>query len=194
MASWKWWIHFEWNGDDRPVLKINLDETSVAVNQSGARGHIFVPCRARGLLKRTVPRATRRRNLTVIAIICNDVDMQSYLPQYIIANKATFKAKEFASLKVRSFFIWLPCLILLQAACPDYVTLVRQESAWNNDSLFATIILRLGWLVKEHRPNTRAILMFDSALLHLTGIFVFVLFHNIALYVTCLCRQGAAHM
>ena len=166
----------------------------MAFNQGGARGHIFVPRRARGLLKRSIPRATRRRNLTVIAIICNDVEMQSYLPQYIVANKTTFKAKEFALLKVCSFFVWLPCLVLVQAACPNYVTLVRQESAWNNDSLFSTIIRRLGRLVKEHRPNTRAIVMFDSASLHLTGTLVIVLVHNVALYVTCLCRKGAAHM
>ena len=109
LASWRWWNYFEWNGNDSPVLKINLDETSVAFNQGGARGHIFVPRRARGLLKRSIPRATRRRNLTVIAIICNDVEMQSYLPQYIIANKTTFKAKELASLKVCFCFLWLPC-------------------------------------------------------------------------------------
>ena len=181
LASWRWWNYFEWHDNDSPVLKINIDETSVAFNQGGARGHIFVPCRARGLLKRSIPRATRRRNLTLIAIICNDVEMQSYLPQYIIANKATFKAKEFASLKVCVFFLWLSCLVLVQAACPDYVTLIRQESAWNNESLFSTIIRCLGRLVKEHRPNTRAILKFDSASLHLSGMPVVVLVHTVAM-------------
>ena len=125
LASWRWWNYLEWNGNDTPILKINLDETSVAFNQGGSRGHIFVPCRARGLLKRSIPRATRRRNLTVIAIICNDVEMQPYLPQYIIANKTTFKAKDFASLKVCSLCLWLSCVVVVQAACPDYVTLVR---------------------------------------------------------------------
>ena len=184
----------ELNDNASPVLKINLDETSVAFNQGGSRGHIFIPCRDRCGLKRSIPRATRRRNLTVVAIICNDVEMQPYLPQYIIANKTTFKSKDFASLKVCSLCLCFSCVIVVQAACPDYVTLVRQESAWNNESLLSAIIRRLGRLVKERRPNTRAILMFDSASLHLSGILVFVIVHGVATCVPCLCREGVARM
>ena len=166
----------------------------MAFNQGGTRGHIFVPSRARGLLKRSIPRGTRRRNLTVVAVICNDVEMQSYLPQYIIANKTTFKAKEFASLKVSFFFLWSSWSVVVQAACPDHVTLVRQESAWNTESLFSKIIRRLGRLVKEHRPNTRAILMFDSASLHLSGILVNVFVRGVVMCQLLVQGRCCAHV
>lgn len=156
-AVWQWWNFYEThNVDGQPILRINLDETSVCVFQGGARGTVFVSKkRCRATLKQAASRKERRSFLTHVAVICDRPEIQRLMPQFIIGNAAVLRASD---------------MVRLRGACPSNVLLVRQKSAWNNEALCAKIIRRIGLAVGG--TGFQPVLIMDAAKLHLTkGVF-----------------------
>ena len=150
---WQWWNFYEKHTvDGKPILRINLDETSVCVFQGGARGTVFVSKkRCRATLKQAASRKERRSFLTHVAVICDRPEIQRLLPQFIIGNAATLRASD---------------MVKLRSDCPSNVLLVRQKSAWNNEVLCAKIIRRIGLAVEG--AGFQPVLIMDAVKLHLT--------------------------
>ena len=105
-AAWKWFNFFEnENPPNKKVLRMNLDETSVCLFQGEGRGTVF--CH-KGKFQRDrtpyqkVTSARMRTCFTHVAFICDDVTLQTEMPQIIIANENTIKVREFEHLYSRA--------------------------------------------------------------------------------------------
>ena len=136
------------------MLKMNLDETSLCVHQGGLRGTLFLPRARQRELGQRVSRGKRRTNVTLVATICDNPCIQERIPQFLIANESTFKAKDMTALRL--------------AAGPNVIVL-RRKSAWNNEHVMCSIIRRIRVALEDIWGNVQPIIMFDSAALHLTG-------------------------
>ena len=60
-------------------LRINTDETSICIFQGSRKGAVFVK-----KAKQNVSKSKKRKNLTLLAFICDRTDIQPHLPQVII--------------------------------------------------------------------------------------------------------------
>ena len=60
-------------------LRINVDESSICVFQGGGKGAVFVK-----QARQKVSKSQKRKNLTLLAFICDRPDVQPHLPQIII--------------------------------------------------------------------------------------------------------------
>lgn len=136
------------------ALRVNLDETAVCLFYGDVKGNVFESKgRPREFPGQRVPRWKRRCYVTFVALICDRVDVQPLLPQFIVCNTSTLKASAVAA---------------LQAACPSNVTLVRQKSAWNNEALLVQIIEQLGRVLAPFFVDAQPILLMDAARIHTT--------------------------
>ena len=154
-AVWQWWNYAEGlvPSGKRP-LRINLDETSVCLDQGGGRGVVFARRGARPWQQpaRRVSRARRRTCLTHVGFICDVPVVQRVLPQIIIGNLSTFLVRDWAVIK---------------AAAPENVYVLRQKSAWNNANLLCRIIRLLGQLLAPYANEFQPILLMDACKIHL---------------------------
>ena len=91
--------------------------------------------------------------MTHVGVICDRPDLQPLMPQFIIGNERTFLVRSIAALR---------------AACPGNIMLVRQNSAWNNDVLCATIVRRLAAVLAPYTATVQPILFLDAVRLHTT--------------------------
>ena len=138
---------------------MNLDETSVCLFQGGGKGTVLCRKRRREATREVAQPAsssTKRTCLTHIAMVCDRPDVQPLLPQVIIGNEATFKARE---------------LLALQTACPGNVHLLRQKSAWINIGVIVGVVRLLGAALRKlsHPPLVRrwqAVLLMDAHRAH----------------------------
>jgi len=154
MASWQW-FHFLVGQVPplRKVLVLNLDETSIRFwyqPRLGLRGRGRDKPRGAGPA-RQASRAQLRKALTHVAIICDDVALQPYLPQVLLVNERTAT--------VRSLKSWKPI-----PGCKAEVW--RGKSAWINDSVFGDIVTHLGAVLKTHALGRQAILLMDAHTCH----------------------------
>ena len=136
-------------------LRINMDETSVALFQGGGKGTIMFRKRKdppSAEPHESAGRAKRRTCLTHVAFICDRSDIQPLLPQVVVGNEATFLVRE---------------LVALQAAAPPNVHLVRQRSAWNNTELMRRIITMLAVALRPFLGVLQPILLLDACRVHL---------------------------
>ena len=135
-------------------LRVNIDETAVCAFQGDCRGNILISKKRprEGAVQR-VSRGKRRCYLTHVACVCDRSDLQPLLPQVVIGNESTFLAREFAA---------------LLRGRPANVKLVRQQSAWNNDALCASIVRWLGAALRPHAGQLQPILLLDAVRQHTT--------------------------
>ena len=64
-------------------LRINTDETSICVFQGKRKGAVFVK-----KARQKVSKSQRRKNLTLLAFVCDRADIQPHLPQIIIGSSS----------------------------------------------------------------------------------------------------------
>lgn len=150
LAAWRWFNYV--SGQVPPgkePLRLNLDETSICLFQGSGRGNVFIS--KKRVLRQRVSRATRRRCLTHVAVICDQTEVQPLLPQVILGNEATFQARRMATLR---------------AACPGNVVLLRGKSAWNNHVVCAWIIGLIGHALAPLRDRYQPILLLDASRIH----------------------------
>ena len=74
----------------KEVLAINLDETCVRCYESHSKGNVFGSAN----VVQRVPKQSRKKCLTYIAIISSRREYQHLLPQYIVGNESTFLKKD----------------------------------------------------------------------------------------------------
>ena len=152
---WQWWnFHKASVAEGKRVLRVNCDETSVALFQGDGKGNVFFSKKRRLPQTEPVQRVTRakmRGAFTHLAFVCDRSDIQPLLPQVIIGNSVFLKARGFAELRSNA---------------PRNVYLVRQRSAWNNAHLFVEIIKLLMLILAPFRNEFQVVLLFDAAKCH----------------------------
>jgi hypothetical protein len=160
-AVWRWWNEYERRVPvEKQLLKLNLDESSICVYQGDVAGNVFVSRGRHKTIAQRVPRTKRRKNLTLVATICDCPIVQTTLPQFIIGNRATFKARQIHALR---------------SACPANVILLRSKSAWNNEETMIDIIGALRNALAPHMGRVQPVLILDAAAIHLGGELFFAL-------------------
>ena len=152
-AVWQW-FHFLQGQvpPGRPVLRLNLDETSVRfwyeprLGLRRAAGQV-----PRVGFTRQASRGQLRRAFSHIAIICDDASLQPHLPQVLLVNERTVTSEQhrrWASLPGCNAKLW------------------RGKSAWINDEVFARVIRELGNVLRTRAGDRQAILLLDAHVCH----------------------------
>ena len=93
--------------------------------------------------------------MTHIGIVCDRSGVQAALPQFLVANERTLKARSLAA---------------LAGACPPNVTLLRQTSAWNNTALTRRVVRAVAAAIARQRESlgdVQVVLFMDCAKIHL---------------------------
>ena len=148
-----------------------MDETCIRCYETPDRGNVFNaskgarnPC----LLQRQAAKK-RKVCMTLVAFVCNDVGVQTHLPQVLIANERTFLVRDVkkiveacgGSVAIVRFFNAAFCF------CALHETLRRQHSGWTNAKLSAFIIARLAAVLQAHAGSSQCVLFLDALRAHL---------------------------
>jgi len=99
-----------------------------------------------------VRRDSTRQNITYVAIISDDAELNEQLPQFIIGDRRTFSMARYPA-----YF----------AAAPRNVYLPQADKAWNNWRIMEKIVRVLGLVGRRLRPQSELILCFDTYSSHL---------------------------
>ena len=151
---WQWFRFLvEQVPNDTDILRLNLDETSIKFWHQPRLG-LRRRTRDRlggGKFARHTSRGQLRRAFTHVAVICDDPSVQRHLPQIMIVNEHTMRA--------RSYSTW--------RALPDSgAVLWRKKSAWINNAVFPAVLRQVGRAVRAHAPKKQAILLMDAHMCH----------------------------
>lgn len=154
LAVWQW-FHFlrRQVPPNKPVLVLNLDETSIRFWYEPRRG-LRPKDKDQGESTRAARQASRgqmRKAVTHVAIICNDHTIQPHLPQVIIVNEHIVSA--------RTMRTWKPL-------AGTKAEVWRQKSAWINNENFGLIIKGIGKAVQARAPERQIILLMDAHICH----------------------------
>ena len=102
-----------------------------------------------------ISRKSRRSNLTYIAFVCDDSEIQPKLPQVILCNERTIPKRHIAAIR--------------RGLQPN-IRVVRARSAWINGGLCASLIRWLGEALGPHMHTHQPILSFDACKSHVVPI------------------------
>ena len=88
---WKWsnYLHSKVPVTKKPLC-VNIDESSIKLDQDVRYGHVTASARklAKGkMLRRQIPKGMTRTAYSLVAVICDDAEIQKSLPQFIVVNK-----------------------------------------------------------------------------------------------------------
>lgn len=132
------------------MLRINFDETAVCLFQGAGRGNVFLAKNKPAV--QNVPIGKRRTYLTHVAFVCDDPAIQPALPQVVIGNEHTIKARQ---------------LDAMRATCMPNVRVLRRKSAWVCWQLIAQIVRWLAEALEPFIADVQPILFFDACKAHL---------------------------
>lgn len=160
-AVWQWSNFLEAQNNQnskRPVLRVNMDETSVKLDWESRRGLVMVPegCKLRDFLKnkRKSKLNSRRSALSLVAFVCDDSDKQRLLPQVFVGN---------------AHVLTLAAAEHLFDATQDNVFVLRRNSAWVTTALLVEIVALLAECLKDVLETHYVILSMDACRVHLAG-------------------------
>ena len=134
-AAWQFWNFAEHQTAEKPLLRINLDETACRLHCDQKRG--LTVCRQRALSRakqreivQDVSRGKLRGCFTLIAMICDDSSLQPLLPQILLGNEHIFQ---------------LRLLDALRPALASNIRVWRRPSAWANRDTMVEVVQLLAW-------------------------------------------------
>lgn len=152
LAGWQYYAHLQDNIPvDKRVLRISLDETSIAYwDTKKSAGNVFVGKRKRDLTRVLARGGATLRDLRIhlthVAVVCDDPDVQRRLPQILIIAGAV-----------------LPLYLCddIAAVLPANVEVWRAKSGWVNTAVFVKIIERLGEALASLHATHQCIVLLD---------------------------------
>ena len=156
---WRWsnFLHANVEANRRTLL-VNMDETNVRLHQDRGAGNLSMRAyrlkRKPRPLSRSVPRGDTRANMTHMATICNDQNVQKLLPQYFLVNARQVSHAECCE---------------LQARAPDNVKILRLPKAWVNKEVMLTWLRALSRCLAPLANTHRIILNMDVWRAHTQG-------------------------
>ena len=150
---WQWFHFLQGQAPaGRPVLRLNLDETSVRFWYEPRKGlRRDAGDKPRKGFARQASRAQLRKAFTHVAIICDDTTLQPYLPQVLLVNERTVSvelSRRWTALRGCNAKLW------------------RGKSAWINEKVFAKILRELGMVLRERAGGRQAVLLMDAHKVH----------------------------
>lgn len=156
-ATWQWSNFLaELNADGRPVLRVNLDETSLKLHIPPRPGLVVEPCpkrRRRLLQEGSGPDlSTRRAAVTLVAFACDDELVQQALPQVFVVNEHVVTKGDVADMLDR---------------CKDNVLVVRRKSSWVTAEFMVQLLQLLARCLKSQLQTHHVVLHMDTCPAHL---------------------------
>ena len=149
-AVWHWFNHCcSRIPAGQTLLRINVDQTAICLFQGNVRGNIFLS--SRHTMRQNIAHAVTRTFLTHVAFICDNKEIQTILPQVLIANERTLTLVE---------------LEQLRRTLPPNVKLLRQKSAWMNAANFTSCVRLFGATLAPHRRTVQPVLLLDALKQH----------------------------
>ena len=143
---WQWLEYTQRRaGVSRPLLLLNLDETSV---KSAIPPPVGVVAESTPI---SVTKADWRGSSTLIAVVCSCPSMQELMPSFLICNK---RRVSFAGLAV------------IQRMCPNNFIVWRTDSAWNTASGMIRILQKLSHQLAPFVQYCQPVLTLDAAPCH----------------------------
>lgn len=155
MACWRWSNFLEASSGGKPILHINLDESSLKMHIPARPGLVVEPCskRRRQLLQEGQGPSlqTRRSAVTLLAMICDDPAVQPRLPQLVIANERLMSSSDFEKVAGR---------------CQGNVVMVRRTSSWVTSSYMVEVVKMLAGYIQPEVKSRHVILHLDTCPAH----------------------------
>ena len=156
-AAWQWWNFSEAQSTDKPILRINLDETSCKLHYDQKRGLAVTRQRALSRAKKAeivqdVSQQKLRGCFTHIAMICDDESLQPRLPQIFLGNEHIFTKG------------------MVEAAQRDLaknIILWGRKSAWANKATMVQVVQALATALGPELAARRVMLLLDAAKIHM---------------------------
>ena len=155
------WFEAEAAASGKPLLRLNMDETSVPLVPAAQRGVVMRGWRHRHFARQgrfPATRAQARTNLTYVAFVSDDAELNRQLPQFVIGRHSIFLQRDFAQ---------------LFADTPDTVFLIRNASGWATAEALAEIYRVLGTVLRQLRPDHAYLLVMDCAPQHMDPALLF---------------------
>jgi hypothetical protein len=139
----------------RRIVRLNLDETSICFHQSEKTGFLVADARKRARggdpLVRNVSQGTQRTNMTHLAVISDDTDVQQFVPQILIVGESVFPQSILAH--------------VLECVLPPW-QVVRQKKAWVNVETMMMFGRALVSALRHLQDSTHFIMSFDTYRAH----------------------------
>ena len=148
-----------------------MDETCIRCYETPDRGNVFNSsqgARNACLLQRQAAKK-RKVCMTLVAFVCNDMDVQAHLPQVLIGNERTFLVRDVKKI-VEACGGSVAIVRFIGAVLFFYAlheTLRRQCSGWTNAKLCSFIIARLAAVLQAHAGDSQCVLFLDALRAHL---------------------------
>ena len=154
-AVWQWWNYLRSEvPPEKTPLRVNIDETVLCLFQGGSKGTNFnakAPCD----LAQNVKLSTLRCYMTHVAVVCDEPNLNRILPQFIIGNYRALGLRAYKQLCMDK---------------PRHVRLLRRNTAWVDQTLFAAIVRLIAATLRVHMGARQIILFFDSSKVHTADI------------------------
>ena len=154
-AVWRWYRSLlKAVPPGKRVLRINMDETSVAAFHGHEAGNI-TPWRQRGLDAEPITWADRKKRRTAFthaAFICDDSSIQPLLPQLILANEKVLSKAD---------------LDRILQDCPHNCYVKRQKSGWMNIEVLKILLGCLLEVLTPYKDSHQIILFLDAHKSHI---------------------------
>ena len=155
-ACWKWSGFLQSCGDqDKPLLIINMDETSVKLCPQVRKGWIVAGPEGLKSLRRRGPGlslAERRSAITLVSFLADKPEYQHLLPHVFLSNMHILSEKEAQD---------------LNETTPENTLFVRQTSGWVNFSILVDILKVLAIYLDGIMDTHRVVLCMDTYKSHL---------------------------
>ena len=157
MACFRWSNFLEdfQSSTGKPVLRVNLDETSIPLSPRPRKGYVIFGVRGR----RWVPvqgsgpsLSLRRYNVSLVAFLCDDPTIQLLLPQVFASNEHVLSTADLSH---------------LNSTCRRNVFVIRRKSSWVNASLLVEMLELLAMCLQEPLHTHRIVLHMDARRVHL---------------------------
>ena len=139
---WKWsnYLHSKVPVTKKPLC-VNIDESSIKLDQDVRYGHVTASARklAKGkMLRRQIPKGMTRTAYSLVAVICDDAEIQKSLPQFIVVNKKSCTEAVYKA---------------LLDIVPANLKLWRRDSAWMNTLLVCQVVREISKALKNARTR-----------------------------------------
>ena len=149
---WQWHQALRKTCDpSKPVLLINMDETSVAAFHGVQKGTVSKVPKDEQEPIQWASRQTRRTCFTHAAFICDNARVQKKLPQLILASNKVMNEQVYNAIVARA---------------PPNVFVKRENSAWMTVELTNTLIRVLAFHISDELRTHEVILIMDAARIH----------------------------
>jgi hypothetical protein len=142
-------------GTVKPILSLNLDESSIKLCPVATRGYVIFDLRGRRTILRLGPRPSlnlRRSAVSLVSFLCDDPVVQPCLPHVFVSNTHVLSKADVAA---------------TNEACPRNVFCIRRKSSWVNTPLLLEILRLLVDCLGEVLRTHTVVLYMDACRTHL---------------------------